>query len=112
MESLSKVNLALLDKTGTLTSGKPRIGSMTLARGRRRDTAIALAAGLEASSNHPYAQAIIAYADNESVEPSTLTDITDIENGVSAKFKGSEVAFVRAELSQVSGKLEEELQFA
>ena len=57
-------------------------------------------------------QAIIAYADNESVEPSTLTDITDIENGVSAKFKGSEIAFVRAELSQVSGKLEEELQFA
>ena len=69
MESLSKVNLALLDKTGTLTSGRPRIGSMTLARGRRRDTAIALAAGLEASSNHPYAQAIIAFAKDESIEP-------------------------------------------
>ena len=112
MESLSKVNLALLDKTGTLTSGKPRIGSMTLARGRRRDTAIALAAGLEASSNHPYAQAIISYAQNESIEPLALTDISDMENGVSAKLKGSEVAFVRAELSQVSGKLEEELKSA
>ena len=112
MESLSKVNLALLDKTGTLTSGKPRIGSMTLARGRRRDTAIALAAGLEASSNHPYAQAIISFAQNESIEPLTLTDISDMENGVSAKLKGSEVAFVRAELSQVSGKLEEELKSA
>ena len=112
MESLSKVNLALLDKTGTLTSGKPRIGSMTLARGRRRDTAIALAAGLEASSNHPYAQAIIAFAENESIEPLDLSDISDMENGVSAKLKGSEVAFVRAELSQVSGKLEEELQSA
>lgn len=112
MESLSKVNLALLDKTGTLTSGKPRIGSMTLARGRRRDTAIALAAGLEASSNHPYAQAIIAFAENESIEPMELTDISDMENGVSAKLKGSEVSFVRAELSQVSGKLEEELQSA
>ena len=112
MESLSKVNLALLDKTGTLTSGKPRIGGMTLARGRRRDTAIALAAGLEASSNHPYAQAIISFAQNESIEPLALTDISDMENGVSAKLKGSEVAFVRAELSQVSGKLEEELQSA
>ena len=112
MESLSKVNLALLDKTGTLTSGKPRIGSMTLARGRRRDTAIALAAGLEASSNHPYAQAIISFAQNESIEPLALTDISDMENGVSAKLKGSEVAFVRAELSQVSGKLEEELKSA
>ena len=112
MESLSKVNLALLDKTGTLTSGRPRIGSMTLARGRRRDTAIALAAGLEASSNHPYAQAIIAFAEKELIEPLALTDISDMENGVSAKLKGSEVAFVRAERSQVSGKLEEELKSA
>ena len=49
MEALSKVNLVLLDKTGTLTSGKPVVGNLTLARGRRRDSAIALAAGLEAS---------------------------------------------------------------
>lgn len=112
MESLSKVNLALLDKTGTLTSGRPRIGSMTLARGRRRDTAIALAAGLEASSNHPYAQAIIAFAKDESIEPLELNDISDMENGVSAKLKGSEVAFIRAEKSHVSGKLAEDLQSA
>ena len=49
---------------------------------------------------------------DESIEPLELTDISDMENGVSAKLKGSEVAFVRAELSQVSGKLEEDLQSA
>ena len=112
MESLSKVNLALLDKTGTLTSGRPRIGNMTLARGRKRDTAIALAAGLEASSNHPYAQAVMAYAQDESIEPLELEEISDIENGVSAKHKDSEVAFVRADPSQVSGKLKDELESA
>jgi Cd2+/Zn2+-exporting ATPase len=105
LESLSKVNLALLDKTGTLTSGRPRIGTMTLARGRKRDTAIALAAGLEASSNHPYAQAIVAFAKDEEIEALELSEISDKENGVYAKLKGSEVAFVRAEKSQLSGKL-------
>ena len=96
MESLSKVNLALLDKTGTLTSGKPRIGEMTLASDRKRDAAIALAAGLEVSSNHPYAQAIIALAEEESISPMKLTDISDGERGVFAKLNGDEVAFMRA----------------
>ena len=105
MESLSKVNLALLDKTGTLTSGKPRIGEMTLARGRKRDAAIALAAGLEVSSNHPYAQAIIALAEEESISPMKLTNISDGERGVFAKLNGDEVAFLRAEQSMVTGKL-------
>ena len=105
MEALSKVNLALLDKTGTLTSGKPIIGKMTLSRGRRRDSAIALAAGLEASSNHPYAQAVIELARNESIEPLQLTDLSDDGNGVSGKIENSEVSFVRAEKSLVSGSL-------
>jgi Cd2+/Zn2+-exporting ATPase len=112
LESLSKVNLALLDKTGTLTSGKPRIGKMTLARGRRRDSAIALAAGLETSSNHPYAQAIIALAKDEQISPTVLTNISDGEDGVHAKMKNVDVAFVRADKSMVSGKLLEALEEA
>jgi len=112
MEALSKVNLALLDKTGTLTSGKPIIGKMTLSRGRRRDSAIALAAGLEASSNHPYAQAVIELAKNESIEPLQLTDLSDDGNGVSGKIENSEVSFVRAEKSLVSGSLLKALEEA
>lgn len=112
LESLSKVNLALLDKTGTLTSGRPRIGKMTLARGRRRDSAIALAAGLETSSNHPYAQAIIALAKDEQISPTVLTNISDGEDGVYAKMKNVDVAFVRADKSMVSGKLLEGLEEA
>lgn len=112
MEALSKVNLALLDKTGTLTSGKPVIGKMTLSRGRRRDSAIALAAGLEASSNHPYAQAVIALAEKESIEPLQITDLSDDGHGVSGKIENSEVSFVRAEKSLVSGSLLKALEEA
>ncbi len=112
MESLSKVNLVLLDKTGTLTSGKPTIGSLTIARGRRRESVIALAAGLEASSNHPYAQAVIALAKDESIEPLELTDISDVKNGISAKLKGDEVSLVRAEKSIVTGSLLKSLESA
>ena len=112
MEALSKVNLALLDKTGTLTSGKPVIGKMTLSRGRRRDSAIALAAGLEASSNHPYAQAVIALAEKESIEPLQITDLSDDGKGVSGKIENSEVSFVRAEKSLVSGSLLKALEEA
>ena len=112
MEALSKVNLALLDKTGTLTSGKPVIGKMTLSRGRRRDSAIALAAGLEASSNHPYAQAVIALAKKESIEPLQITDLSDDGKGVSGKIENSEVSFVRAEKSLVSGSLLKALEEA
>ena len=53
LERLSKVNHVLLDKTGTLTSGKPKIGQVVTAKGKRRDSAIKIAAGLEARSNHP-----------------------------------------------------------
>ena len=112
LESLSKVNLVLLDKTGTLTSGKPTIGSVTISRGRRREMAVALAAGLEASSNHPYAQAVIALAKDESIEPLDLTEISDIKNGISAKLKGDEVSMVRAEKSMVTGSLLKSLENA
>ena len=112
MEALSKVNLVLLDKTGTLTSGKPTIGSVTISRGRRREMAIALAAGLEASSNHPCAQAVIALAEDESIKPLELTEISDIKNGISAKLKGDEVSLVRAEKSMVTGSLLKSLESA
>ncbi len=105
LESLSKVNLALIDKTGTLTSGKPRIGKITLSRGRKRESAIGLAAGIEASSNHPYAQSIISYASEEDIQPLNVSSITDGEDGVYAKLNGADVAFVRANESMLTGKL-------
>lgn len=112
MEALAKVNLALLDKTGTLTSGKPRVGEIVLAKGRRRDSSIALAAGIESSSNHPYAQAIIDFAKSQEIKPLTVSQISDGEDGVYGKFSGAEVSFVRANPSQLKGRLLESLNSA
>ena len=105
MEALAKVNLALLDKTGTLTSGKPRIGKITLSKGRRRDSAIALAAGIEASSNHPYAQAIVEFAESEKISPTKVSQISDGEDGVYGRVSSSQVSFVRANSSELDGVL-------
>ena len=104
LESLAKVNLALLDKTGTLTSGRPRIGEIVLARGRRRDAALSLAAGIEKSSNHPYAQTIIKAVSIENLSATKVTGIKDGEDGVYGNVDKSKVAMVRATEKNVTGK--------
>ena len=53
LERMAHVNHILLDKTGTLTSGKPKIGTIVLGKGRRMKSALQVMMGLEARSNHP-----------------------------------------------------------
>ena len=95
IERLSKVNHVLLDKTGTLTSGKPRIGEVVIAKGRRRDSALKLAAGLELRSSHPYALSVMEHVNKEGLEPTKVNALSDIEAGVRGKVGGKEVAFIR-----------------
>jgi len=98
LERLAKVNHVLLDKTGTLTSGKPTIGSITIAKGRQRKPALALAGGLEKRSSHPYAVAVLDFLETESITPSSVAGITDIEAGVKGFASGKEVSFIRADM--------------
>ena len=99
LERMSKVNHVLLDKTGTLTSGKPTIGSITIAKGRQRKASLALAGGLEKRSSHPYATAVLDYLKNESIVASSVAGITDIEAGVKGFANGKEVSFIRADMA-------------
>ena len=84
LDRLSKVNHVLLDKTGTLTSGKPSMGEVIIAKGRRRDASIALAAGIEARSSHPYADALREYAEGQNITASEVNKIKDIDAGIQA----------------------------
>ena len=84
LDRLSKVNHVLLDKTGTLTSGKPSMGEVIIAKGRRRDASIALAAGIEARSSHPYADALREYAEEQNITASEVHKIKDIDAGIQA----------------------------
>jgi P-type Cu+ transporter len=64
LETLAKVDTLVIDKTGTLTEGKPRVASVTVfeGAGASDDSLLSLAASLEASSEHPLARAIVLAA--------------------------------------------------
>ncbi len=111
LERLSKVNHVLLDKTGTLTSGKPKIGQVITAKGKRRDSAIKIAAGLEARSNHPYALAIMELATDEGYKPSPINGHSDIEAGVIGVSSGKQVSLTRPDrLSKLGIEIPPEIQ--
>jgi len=62
LESLSKVNTLILDKTGTLTEGKPRVTAVELAPGVERAKLFAIVAAAEQGTEHPIARAIVEHA--------------------------------------------------
>ena len=103
LERLGKVNHVMLDKTGTLTSGKPTMGVITIAKGRQKKAAIALAGGLEQRSSHPYAVTILEYLESNAIKPSVVAGITDIEAGVKGFSSGKEVTLIRADLAEKHG---------
>jgi Cu+-exporting ATPase len=68
IEVLRTVDTLVADKTGTLTEGKPRLVTAEAAEGVGEDEVLALAAGLERSSEHPLAAAIVRAAEQRSLE--------------------------------------------
>ncbi len=62
LEPLEKVQVIVVDKTGTLTEGKPAVASITPMEGHSEEELLVLAASLERSSEHPLAQAILQEA--------------------------------------------------
>ncbi len=62
LEILEKVDTLVVDKTGTLTEGKPRVQSVRSEEGRDEDSILNLAASLEQASEHPFASALLAEA--------------------------------------------------
>jgi Cu+-exporting ATPase len=74
LERLEKVDTLVVDKTGTLTEGKPRVAAVVPQHGFDEAVAIRVAASLERSSEHPLAAAIIAEAQSRGVR---LADVAD-----------------------------------
>jgi P-type Cu+ transporter len=82
LETLEKVDTIVLDKTGTLTEGKPRVSAVEPAAGVDESTLLCLVASLERASEHPLAAAIVKAAEERKIH------ITDITEFVSATGKG------------------------
>jgi len=99
LERMEKVNTLVVDKTGTLTEGKPRVTAVVPAAGLTEDDVLRLAASLERSSEHPLAAAIVAAAKEKGVatqEPSGFASATG--KGVTGTVGGRAVSLGNARL--------------
>jgi len=69
LENVSRINAIVLDKTGTLTEGKPALTDVFALDGRSEDDLLRLVAPAEKNSEHPLAEAIVAGARERGIEP-------------------------------------------
>lgn len=97
LEAAADVKIALLDKTGTLTSGQPSLVGVTTTSSESQERAVEIAAGLERMSNHPYALTITQEAERRSLSASNVSDISDGEAGVSGILMGQKLMLGRAD---------------
>ncbi|TPE62604.1 heavy metal translocating P-type ATPase [Sandaracinobacter neustonicus] len=97
LERLEKVDTLLVDKTGTLTEGKPRVASVTPAPGFDEKGLLAMAASLERPSQHPLAAAIVAEAAARNL---LVEEVADFDapsgKGVTGKVGGRQVMIGKA----------------
>jgi P-type Cu+ transporter len=93
LERFEKVDTLVVDKTGTLTEGKPRVVAVVPAEGFDETTVLSLGASLERSSEHPLAAAIVASARRRSLELKDVADFSSITGkGVTGTVGGQRVA--------------------
>ncbi len=93
LERLARIDTVTLDKTGTLTEGKPRIDSVHLAGGATEIEVLTAAASLELRSEHPLARAVLRQAAKAGVALQDATNVRAIPGkGVMGTVDGHEVA--------------------
>jgi Cu+-exporting ATPase len=93
LEILEKVDTVVVDKTGTLTEGKPRVTSLIPAGGASEAHLLDVAAALERSSEHPLAAAILAAAKDRGIEIGGVTDFRSLTGkGITGRIDKSNAA--------------------
>ncbi len=110
LEGLEKVDTLVLDKTGTLTEGKPRLTAVVAAEGFDETQVLALAGGLEAGSEHPLAAAILAGVKEKGVELRSVAEFQSVTGkGATGSLQGKVVGVGNVALMQELGVGSEEL---
>jgi Cu+-exporting ATPase len=93
LEVLGKADTLVVDKTGTLTEGKPRLAAVEPAEGFPEGELLRLAAGLERGSEHPLATAVVQGAEARGVRPADARDFQSVTGkGVTGTLEGRKVA--------------------
>jgi len=99
LERFEKIDTLIVDKTGTLTEGKPRLVAVLPESGHTETEVLHLAASLERGSEHPLAEAIVRGADERGIALSKAEDFDAITGkGVKGIVDGREVALGNARL--------------
>lgn len=116
LEMLGKIKVIALDKTGTLTEGKPEVKSISTFSKYTINDILEIAASIESHSTHPFAQTIIKYASDKGIRPKEIENFRNLPGkGIEATIEGhiyflSNHKFVK-DLNLVSSELEENLGF-
>ncbi|ALQ54365.1 copper-transporting ATPase [Pseudoalteromonas issachenkonii] len=94
LQTTSKITTMILDKTGTITEGKPTVTDIINFNDSDKVHVLKLAASLESGSEHPLAQAIVSYTENEDITIEKVSDFNAVTGkGVTGTFDGQTLLF-------------------
>ncbi|MDZ7668073.1 MAG: copper-translocating P-type ATPase [Gammaproteobacteria bacterium] len=110
LETMEKVDVIVVDKTGTLTEGKPKLVGVEAADGFEEGTVLRLAASVEAVSEHPLAAAIVEGAQELDEGPEECRDFESVTGqGVQGRVGDRQVAVGNRKLMERAGSMDEEI---
>ena len=111
LETLERVDTLIVDKTGTLTEGRPTVETVVTVSGLSEDELVQVTAGLERASEHPLAAAIVAAAEDRHLEiPSTADFQSETGRGVSGVVNGHRVVLGTSPMLESQGIATAQLQ--
>ncbi len=89
LEAPARLRAIALDKTGTITSGRPEVRRLVPLNGHTESELLERAAALEAHSNHPLAQAVVRHARERGIAPGPVEDYRELQGrGAEANYRG------------------------
>ena len=115
LEETGKVEIVALDKTGTITSGEPKVTDVLAADGTSEEELLKLAYSLESRSEHPLAKAIVAYGAEKQAEQIPVSEFKALPgNGLEGKVgdadvKGGSLKFAQSQ-TEISEKIKSQAE--
>ncbi|MDE2428317.1 MAG: heavy metal translocating P-type ATPase [Burkholderiales bacterium] len=109
LERMEKIDTLVIDKTGTLTEGKPSLQNFIVLNDESETTLLGIALALESRSEHPVAHAIVSYAEAKKAQTAAISDFTSVTGkGVSAQLSGQTVLLGNLSWIKESGVTEDQ----
>ncbi|RPA57729.1 copper-translocating P-type ATPase [Shewanella frigidimarina] len=104
LQTASTITTMILDKTGTITEGAPKITDIIVVNGREQENVLQLAASIEQHSEHPLAQAVVQAAADKGLALFNVEQFTAIAGfGVQAQYQSTQLLFGNEKLMREKG---------